>query len=71
MLEDLQDFNYTTVWAMYKVYGVGYAGRDHIPVPIDYIVVASDPEDALRKVRDLGCVGVHLHVQALPPSGQH
>jgi hypothetical protein len=51
---------------MYKVYGVGYAGPDHIPVPIDYVVIASDPEDALRKVRHLGCVAVDLHVASLP-----
>jgi hypothetical protein len=53
---------------MYKVYGVAYAGPEHIPVPVDYVVIASDPEDALRKVRNLGCLAVHLHVQSLPPA---
>jgi hypothetical protein len=50
---------------MYKVYGLGYTGSQHVPLPIDYIVWATGYEDAIRKVCQLGIVVIQCTVEAI------
>jgi hypothetical protein len=48
---------------MYKVTGLGCVGLQRTPVAIDYIVIASSREDAVKKVEELGIVIIRCLVK--------
>jgi hypothetical protein len=50
---------------LYKIVGLGYAGLQHVPLGIDYVVWAADREDAMRRVRQLGIVILRCTVKAV------
>jgi hypothetical protein len=50
---------------MYQVCGLGYAGTQHLPFPIDYVVSANGCEDAVRKVRQFGIIILQCTVKAV------
>jgi hypothetical protein len=50
---------------MFKIVGLGYAGPEHVPLAIDYVVWAADRDDVMRRVRQLGIVILHCTVTAI------
>jgi hypothetical protein len=50
---------------MYQVCGLGYAGTQHVPFPIDFVVSATGYEDAIGKVREFGIEILQCTVKAI------
>jgi hypothetical protein len=50
---------------LYRIVGLDYAGLQHVPLGIDYVVLAADHDDAMRRVRRLGIVILRCTVKAI------